>query len=131
LKSVFWPSGSIAATFALSFNFTGDMSIGLAVGPGAWSIAMNKSLALIAAITTLALATLPASAVERNGRDAYGALTTSDPMPTARKPKPQGSDRETAIRECNAARSGYSQTAWGVRSDAIYRSCMAGRGQPE
>jgi hypothetical protein len=93
---------------------------------------MIRSLALIAAISTLALAAPPpANAAERNGRDSYGALPPSYPMPAARKPKPQGSDRETAIRECNAARSGYSQTGWGVRGDTIYRACMAGRGQPE
>jgi hypothetical protein len=92
---------------------------------------MLKSFALIAAASTLALATTSAGAAERSGRDAFGALTVSNPTPAARKPKPQGLDRETAIRECNAARSGYSQGAWGVRGDSMYRSCMAGRGQPE
>lgn len=92
---------------------------------------MIRTFALIAAISTVALAATPASAVERSARDAYGALTVSNPTPTARKPKAQGSDRETAIRECNASRSGYSNHGWGVRGDAIYRSCMADRGQPE
>jgi hypothetical protein len=92
---------------------------------------MTKTIALIAAVSTLALATSSAGAGESSGRDAFGALTTSDPMPPVRKPKPQGSDRETAIRECNASRSGYSNHGWGVRGDAIYRACMAGRGQPE
>jgi hypothetical protein len=92
---------------------------------------MLRTFALIAAVSTLALATSSAGAGERSGRDAFGALTTLDPTPVARKPRSQGSDRETAIRECTAARSGYSNHGWGVRGDAIYRSCMAGRGQPE
>lgn len=90
---------------------------------------MVRTFALIAAISTLALAATSAGAGERSGRDAYGALPTSNPTPAARKPKAQGSDREAAVRECNAARSGFSQGAWGVRGDAIYRSCMADRGQ--
>jgi hypothetical protein len=92
---------------------------------------MIRTFALIAAVSTLALAATSAGAGERSGREAYGALTVSNPTPAARKPKSQGSDREIAIRECNASRSGYSQGAWGVRGDAMYRSCMAGRGQPE
>jgi hypothetical protein len=68
---------------------------------------MIRTFALIAAVSTLALTAFPAGA------------------------KPQRSDRETAIRECNAARSGYSNHGWGVRGDAIYRACMADRGQPE
>jgi|tagenome__1003787_1003787.scaffolds.fasta_scaffold20661161_2 hypothetical protein len=72
---------------------------------------MIRTFALIAAVSTLALTASSAGA--------------------AQKPKAQDSSRETAIRECNAARAGYSQGGWGVRSDAIYRSCMAGRGQPE
>jgi len=68
---------------------------------------MIRTFALMAAVSTLALTAFPAAA------------------------KPQKSDRETAIRECNAARAGFSQGGWGVRSDAIYRACMAERGQPE
>ena len=68
---------------------------------------MIRTFALIAAVSTLALAAFPVNA------------------------KPQRSDRETAIRECTAARSGYSNHGWGVRGDAIYRACMADRGQPE
>jgi hypothetical protein len=92
---------------------------------------MIRTFALIAAVSTLALAASSAGAGERSGRNAYGAMTTSDPAPAARKPKSQGSDREAAIRECNDSRSGYGNIGWGVRGDAIYRSCMAGRGQPE
>jgi hypothetical protein len=77
------------------------------------------------------LATASAGAGQRSGRDAYGAVTDTFPTPVAQKPKAQDTSRETAIRECNAARSGYSQGAWGVRGDSMYRSCMAGRGQPE
>jgi len=68
---------------------------------------MIRAFTLIAAISTLALATISADA------------------------KSQKSDRETAIRDCNAKRAGFSQGGWGVRSDAIYRACMAERGQPE
>jgi len=68
---------------------------------------MIRTFALIAAVSTVALAAFPVSA------------------------KTQKSDRETAIRECNAKRAGFSQGGWGVRSDAIYRACMAERGQPE
>lgn len=92
---------------------------------------MLRTFALVAAVSTLALAASSAGAEERSGHDAFGALTPSYPTPVAHKPKAQGSDRETAIRECTAARSGYSNHGWGVRGDAIYRSCMAGRGQPE
>ena len=92
---------------------------------------MIRTFALIAAVSTLALTASAADAAERSGRDAYGAVTTSFPTPAARKPKPQDSSRETAIRECNDARSGYGNIGWGVRGDAIYRSCMAGRGQSE
>ncbi len=92
---------------------------------------MIRTITLIAAVSTLALATSSAGAGDRSGRDAFGALTTSDPAPAARKPKPQGSNRETAIRECNESRSGYGNIGWGVRGDAIYRACMADRGQSE
>ena len=68
---------------------------------------MIRTFALIAAVSTVAMATTSADA------------------------KTQKSDRETAIRECNAARAGYSTHGWGVRGDAIYRACMADRGQPE
>ncbi len=73
---------------------------------------MIRTIAMIAAVSTLALTASAAGAGERSG-------------------KLQRSDRETAIRECNASRSGYGNIGWGVRGDAIYRSCMADRGQPE
>ena len=72
---------------------------------------MIRTFALIAAVSTLAL--------------------TASSVGAAPKSKAQDTSRETAIRECNAARAGYSQGAWGVRGDSMYRSCMAGRGQPE
>jgi hypothetical protein len=93
---------------------------------------MIRTIALIAATAAIGMTVCDAGATDRSGRSAYGALTPgSAPLAAPQTAKRTSSDREVAIRECNSARSGYSQMSWGVRSDQIYRSCMASRGQPE
>jgi hypothetical protein len=41
------------------------------------------------------------------------------------------SQREQALRECNAAVAKYKQYTWGHQEIDIYRTCMANHGQQE
>ena len=114
------------------FQGHGDTSFGFAVRSVTLENNMIRTIAFIAATAAIGMTASNAVAADRSGRSAYGALTPAaaprGAPATVRRPS---TDREAAIRECNNARSRYSQTAWGVHSDQIYRSCMAGRGQPE
>jgi hypothetical protein len=90
---------------------------------------MIRTIAFVAATAAMISS---AGATDRSGRNAYGAAHPgSAPLAAPQPAKRATNDRETAIRECNQARSGYSHHGWGVRGDAIYRSCMAGRGHVE
>lgn len=43
----------------------------------------------------------------------------------------RASDRESIMRECNTKAEGMKQYTWGVQQGAMYRNCMAERGQME
>jgi hypothetical protein len=128
-KAAFEPQGSITTAYVRRFQGHGDTNFGFAVRSVTLESNMIRTIAFVAATAAMAA---NAGATDRTGRNAYGAVPPgSAPLAAPQSAKRTSNDRETAIRECNQARSGYSQTGWGVRSDQIYRSCMASRGQPE
>jgi len=44
---------------------------------------------------------------------------------------PGAGQRAAELRECNAGSAAYRDYTWGEEQSELYRSCMAGRGQPE
>lgn len=40
-------------------------------------------------------------------------------------------DRARALRDCNARVGGYAEHTWGAHRSAVYRACMAERGEVE
>jgi hypothetical protein len=78
-------------------------------------ITMNNRLAALAFGLAIAAASTPSLAQHVDNNNGY----------------PVSAARAKALRECNARAQPYVQYDWGVGQTAIYRACMAERGQPE
>lgn len=73
-----------------------------------------------------------AHAAEKPGYNAFGALTPFDTQVSVQSDSAQISkSRASALVECSGVVAGRSQSMWGVQQGALFRACMAERGQPE
>lgn len=100
-------------------------------------INLRNGLAALALGLAVAAAASPAMAAQKlrahPGHAANAQATESNAQATEGDvgEATMTKDRDAAIRECSGKANALSQTTWGYMQGSMYRSCMAGHGQPE